>query len=120
MGGVKFIRRSDTYGALRREHVRTATFSDFPQQYMTGPGATHAGLNKDLSVRFGVFSQKQAPAAAARWRRFTLFRGEHVAEWLALSDMTYSSVSAGRLGLAWEAAYRGVKFRPNEATNETR
>ena len=85
-------------GALRRRFERDLRFQQ--TEVITGPGATHAGPNDSLALRFGSYPPRTIPAS---WCLFgiTFFVGDNVGEWLALSDITYNAVYWNRFGVAW-------------------
>jgi len=84
-------------GALGRRFERDRAFMG---EYSTAPGATAAGGNENMALRFGDF-QSPKPPKMYRVMMWHIAIGAATQQWLTLSDLEWSSVSWPRFGVAW-------------------
>jgi hypothetical protein len=55
-------------------------------QIVAGPGATHAGLNGEMALRFGIYAPKRRPLSVP-FLGYELAIGRYASLWAELSDM---------------------------------
>ena len=84
---MKRIARSKSMGALSRRFARDMEFQH--EAYASGPGATHAGPNAELALRFGTYQPMVRPAEFS-FGRFRLAVDRFAAKWAELSDVDAS------------------------------
>lgn len=94
----QIVRRTNTFGGLKRYHERAAKFSG---SYMVGPALLGNGqMNVDLALRFGTYPGKQKTTQKVLGLGFTVHYGRDVREYMRLSDGEYSSVTVGKIAIA--------------------
>ncbi|MDF3607551.1 hypothetical protein PE067_16205 [Paracoccus sp. DMF-8] len=81
---IRVIKQSSSMGALNRRFQRDMEFQQ--AEVVTGPGATAAGGNDGMAIRFGTFP---APVRPRHWRFLGLHGvvGIGAARWAGLSDL---------------------------------
>ena len=93
---MRFISKKSTIGALNRRFERDMVFQH--GKTIAGPGATHAGPNPELALRFGTYDPVPRPFS---FRVFGLVVviGGNAGVWARLSDMERPWIASRRFSV---------------------
>lgn len=95
---MRLYRAARTCGALKDRFERDAAFGD--GVIVSGPAATHAGLNDGLALRFGTYRRKPRPKDFGT-SRLRVFWGRYAEEWAKLSRLDGNWLALGKIAVRW-------------------